>query len=194
MVKRKNKMRKPIIKGCKHPEIKEATVEAAKKGDLLAFLYCEECGTVMEWKYVKATKGEQAELPKTDEVAVKPEPQTVGRPTKTKARPKVEKPKVKPSEDEAVQPKQVEGEPILHSNDFETVKAEADGDHLVITAKTDKGHEFSIRRESTPEKIANAMKAINSGPSDWTITVEYTEVDVNFAPVKGEMKKITKVK
>jgi hypothetical protein len=191
--------RKSILKGCKHESTSEGSV-LAKNGDDLAFLACDECGTIFAWERVKKAKDETpvekatkvAEKPKTakkeveaETVAEEPAKESVsGRPTKARPKPKADKPVEEPVADAG---------PIVHSNSFETVDIEADGDNVVFNVKNEKDKTFSVIRESTAEKVTAVVSAKDKYIGVTAIVVSYTTVDKDGLPTDGTFEQMVNI-
>lgn len=205
--------RKSIIKGCKHESTSEGSV-LAKNGDDLAFLACDECGTIFAWQRVKKEKDEKpakaapkvAEKPapakeevETETVATEPAAKPTGRPTQARPKPKDSKvvPVVSGDADEGT-PKD-EGEskseetPIKHSASFILNDIKVDGENAIFVVENDKGKTFEVIKESTAEKAAAVMLAKERYVAKTAIVVEYTTVDSSGLPSDGTFQNMVNI-
>lgn len=199
--------RKSIIKGCKHESTSEGSVPA-KNGDDLAFLACDECGTIFAWQRVKKEKDEKP-IEKAAKVAEKPAeveaeaeapaveqpaaPKASGRPTSARPKPSAKKPAAKkPVEKKEVVEAEAET-PIQHSASFVLEDIRADESNAIFIVKNDKGKTFEVVKESTPEKATAVESAKAKYVAVTAIVVKYTAIDVDGLPTDGVFEQMVNI-
>jgi len=205
----KKEKTKELWKTCKHENTSTGSVKALN-GDDLAYLVCDDCGTIVEWKRVKKEKDEKSiqketeVIDQTSEVAEKPEEvkkeaadatvetepakEVGGRPSSARPKPKAEKPKSNKEVDEVIPET-----PTKVSNSFVLKDITVDGDNAIFIVTTDKGKKFSVIKESTAEKAQGVVDKKDMYIEKTAIVVAYTALDEDGIPTDGAFEQMVNI-
>lgn len=176
-------------KTCKHNETSEGSVEAINK-DILAYVVCDECGTILTWQRVKkgpSIKKEVNEIAPevTETPKVTEKPKVEGRPTTSRPKPKAEKPAVeKPAEEMST----------VFSDQFIIKGITSTDTSIVFEVEKEKDLLFEVTKESTPEKIEAVIASKDTYINNYALIVEYTTIYENGCPADAVLQKLIKVK